>query len=163
MITVERATMDDAAAAARILRASIIELCVADHAGDPKRIAEWTANKTPENVAAWIAAPEGVVLLAKRDGAPAGVGATDGGGAVLLNYVAPEHVGHGVGGALLRALEAALAADGAALGRLASTKTAFAFYERHGWRPAAAPRCALGPQIDGLACNQMEKELRAQG
>ena len=48
---------EDAPAACRVLRASIIELCVADHGNDPTLMERWLANKQPDIVANWIANP----------------------------------------------------------------------------------------------------------
>jgi len=57
-------TMDDAAQACEVLRRSISELCFADHRNDPAILDRWLANKTPENVAAWITNTEDSVLVA---------------------------------------------------------------------------------------------------
>ena len=54
MITVRQAVPADAEAMSKVLIASNTELCVADHQGNPDRL----ANKTPEGVAAWFANPE---------------------------------------------------------------------------------------------------------
>jgi hypothetical protein len=51
------ATVEDAAPACEVLRRSITQLCVADHANDPAILMPWLANKTPEIVASWIARP----------------------------------------------------------------------------------------------------------
>ena len=45
--SVRRAEPDDVLAMSRVLTASIIELCAADHGNDPAAIAAWTRNKTP--------------------------------------------------------------------------------------------------------------------
>ena len=56
--------MDDAAQACEVLRRSISELCIADQHNDPAILDRWLANKTPENVAAWITNTEDSVLVA---------------------------------------------------------------------------------------------------
>ena len=60
--------MREAAAICEVLRRSIIELCVLDHQNDPVRLAEWLANKTPENVASWIADPDNRIFVAVAEG-----------------------------------------------------------------------------------------------
>jgi GNAT superfamily N-acetyltransferase len=137
---VRPARPEDASAAAALMRASIIELCAADHRGDPDRIAGWLANKTPEIVAGWFADPDAVARVAELDGRLAGVVAANRrSGVVLLNYVAPESRFRGVSRALLAAVEDALAAAGHREARLESTVTAEAFYRANGWRDAGAP------------------------
>lgn len=54
----------DAEQACALLRRSIQDLCHADHSGDATRLASWLANKTPENVAAWISNPQSPVVVA---------------------------------------------------------------------------------------------------
>ena len=49
-ITVRRATGADIPAMSRVLIASITELCAADHGNDPKKLAAWLRNKTPDGV-----------------------------------------------------------------------------------------------------------------
>ena len=48
---------DAAEAACTVTRQSITHCCVLDHANDAAILTAWLANKTPENLAAWIAAP----------------------------------------------------------------------------------------------------------
>jgi hypothetical protein len=43
-----RARVEDAAAACDVMRRSITELCLADHANDPTILEAWLANKTPD-------------------------------------------------------------------------------------------------------------------
>ena len=153
-LAIRPATVADAEAAARVLTASITQLCDADHHGDPAAIAHWVANKTPEAVAAMIAA--GGMMVAERDGQVVGVGAIDPAqGWITLNYVAPEVRGTGVSTALLGAMEAALAAAGTVTARVKSTMTARDFYVARGWR-ATGPGQA-GRWIDAVP---MEKRLR---
>ncbi len=126
----------DAEEAAQILVASITELCHADHRGEPELIAAWTANKTPDAVAAMIAA--GGMLVAEAMDRIVGVGQADHRrGRVTLLYVAPEVRDAGVSTALLAALEQALASAGIETARLETTETARAFYLARGWRDTA--------------------------
>ena len=135
------ATPADAAAACAVLRRSIIELCTADHRGDPEILGRWLANKTPEIVAAWIAQPGNCVLVAVDGDTILAVGAVDNGGHVRLNYVSPDARFRGVSRALLAALEARALAGGNARITLDSTGTARRFY-------LAAGYVAAGPPID---------------
>ena len=74
-VQISEARVEDAAGACDVLRRSISELCAADHNNDPALLTGWLANKTPENVAAWITDPGNVVLVAFDDGRMAGVAA----------------------------------------------------------------------------------------
>ena len=56
-----------------MLRDSIRVLCTADHGDDPDLVGAWCANKTPGQVAEWIADPEGHLFVAELDGRLAGV------------------------------------------------------------------------------------------
>ncbi len=88
---VRDATSADAEAACAVLRASIIELCAADHGNDPVLMERWLANKQPEIVAGWIAQPNGSVLVAVDDGdAILAVGSVTDAGEITMNYVSPH-------------------------------------------------------------------------
>jgi GNAT superfamily N-acetyltransferase len=130
---IRKATVDDAEAACIVLRRSIAELCHADHLGDPDALAEWLANKTPENMRLWIAAPGNCVLVATIDGQIASVSAITSRGHVTLNYVAPEFRFLGVSKALLLALELRAKEAGLTTCTLKSTKTALEFYRSAGY------------------------------
>ena len=136
---VRDARPEEAAEIAALLRASIAGLCGADHRNDPAAIAAWTANKTPETVAAWIADPGQRLLVATCDGRLAGAASARQTGELLLLYVAPSATGRGCGSALLAATEAWARAAGAAAIRLESTTTARAFYRAHGYAEAGTP------------------------
>lgn len=138
-----------------VLIASITELCDKDHRNDSEALAAWTRNKSVEGVAAMLANPDMVLLVAERDGAILAVGAVTRGGEIALNYVAPQARFSGISKAMLARLEATLAALGFLEGRLEATRTARRFYERAGWR-------ADGPQASGRMVNgfPMRKALR---
>lgn len=148
----------DAAKACTVLRRSIVELCVADHGHDPTFLSGWLANKTPENVAAWIADPGNVVYVAVGGDAIAGVASMTKAGMITLNYVSPDARFHGVSKALLAALERKAAELGLAQCRLESTKTARRFYEAAGYREqgGAAGGCGADAQAN---CRPMVKNL----
>ena len=138
MIAVRPARRDDAAAAARVMRASIRRLCSADHGDDARRIAAWCANKTAAEFRRWLDDAATRVFVAELDGRIAAVGAVSTRGEVLLNYVDPRARFRGVSAGLLERLEAELASLGHAEARLDSTATAHRFYLERGWRDAGA-------------------------
>jgi GNAT superfamily N-acetyltransferase len=127
------ATPDDADEACAVLRASIAELCAADHRDDPAILDRWLANKTPENVAAWADGVGRSLLIATENGAILAVGGVRDAGEITLNYVAPWARFRGVSSALLAALEARAAERGAARVALLSTETAHSFYLARGY------------------------------
>jgi N-acetylglutamate synthase-like GNAT family acetyltransferase len=131
---IRHAHVDDVAAVCDVLRRSISELCEADHGNDPQFLAGWLANKTPENVATWIANSDNFFLVALDNGALAGAAAMTKAGTVTLNYVSPNARFRGVSKALLARLEHKAAELGLTQCDLISTRTAMRFYRSAGYR-----------------------------
>jgi GNAT superfamily N-acetyltransferase len=125
------AQRDDAVAACDVIRRSIIELCEADHGNDEARLGHWLANKTPENMVAWIANSH--VVVAEEGSQIVGVAALTGSGHVTLNYVAPEARFRGVSKALLREVESKAMELGCRACTVKSTRTADRFYRAVGY------------------------------
>ncbi|MGI9508749.1 MAG: GNAT family N-acetyltransferase [Geminicoccaceae bacterium] len=154
MISIRPATVKDAETLSRVLCGSIRLLCGADHKNDPTLVANWTANKTPEQMKRWVADPKVTIVLAERNGQAAGVGCSSSDGEILLNYVIPEHRFCGVSKAIMSHLEAALAAS-FVRSKLTSTETAHRFYRDAGWVDVGEP-----VDVFGLRGYPMEKVLR---
>jgi GNAT superfamily N-acetyltransferase len=137
------ATPADAPQACEVLRASITELCAADHHDDPRILSRWLANKTPDNVAQWadgIGRSLLVVVEHEASGeAMLAVGGVRYSGEITLNYVAPWARFRGVSSALLAALEARAMQHGATTATLLSTETAHRFYMERGYRDQGPP------------------------
>ena len=133
------ARTEDALAACQVLRRSIVELCAADHRNDPRILARWLSNKTPEIVASWIAQSGNSVLLAVENGSILAVGSVADTGKITLNYVSLDARFRGVSRALLRALEARAAERGNTECTLTSTETARRFYRANGYVEDGAP------------------------
>ena len=131
---IREATPADAALACEVLRASITELCIADHNQNPEILGRWLSNKTPENVAKWADNLGRSLLVAVEDGAVLAVGGVKDDGEITLNYVSPKARFRGVSAALLKALEARAVARGAVEITLLSTETAHRFYLSRGYR-----------------------------
>jgi GNAT superfamily N-acetyltransferase len=127
------AVAEDAPAACHVIRRSISELCVADHANDPAILMRWLSNKTPEIVASWIARPDNSVLVAIEHGAILAVGSVTDAGEITLNYVSPDAGFRGVSRVLLGALESRALERGNARCMLTSTTTARRFYKSNGY------------------------------
>ena len=128
------ATTADAVKACEAIRASITELCIADHRQNPDILRRWLASKTPDNVAAWTAKVGSSLLVAVEDESVLAVGAVRDDGEITLNYVAPGARFRGVSAALLKALEARAVERGAIEITLLSTETAHRFYLSRGYR-----------------------------
>jgi GNAT superfamily N-acetyltransferase len=127
------AVASDANQACTVLRRSIVELCAADHENDLEILARWLDNKTPENVAAWIARPDASMLVMVDGEAIVAVGMVTEGGEIILNYVSPNARFRGVSRTLLAALEARATERGASQCQLESTETAHRFYRANGY------------------------------
>lgn len=132
-LELRRATVFDVFDISRIVIQSITLLCTADHKDNPDVIANWTANKTPEHIRGWIEGPHDVWLILDSE-KPAGIGGYSPGGEVSVLYIAPAHIGKGIGSALLSRLEADLKKTGHETARLDSTMTARGFYLKQGWQ-----------------------------
>ncbi|HZR77180.1 GNAT family N-acetyltransferase [Bradyrhizobium sp.] len=130
------ATTADAVKACEAIRASITELCIADHQQNPDILRRWLASKTPENVAAWAVAMGSSLLVAIEGNSVLAVGGVKDDGEITLNYVAPPARFRGVSAALLNALEARAVERGAIELTLLSTETAHRFYLSRGYRDA---------------------------
>ncbi len=138
------ATPADAAAASAVLRASISELCVADHRNDPEILGRWLANKTPENVALWATDANASLLLAVEDDAVWAVGSVRNDGEITMNYVSPAARFRGASSALLAAMEARAKEHGNKICKLLSTETARRFYLSRGYSEAGVPLGKFG-------------------
>jgi ribosomal protein S18 acetylase RimI-like enzyme len=121
------AVPEDAPAASEVIRRSISKLCHADHHKDAVILGRWLANKTPENVAAWIVKPGNSVLVAVESGTILAVGSVTDAGEITLNYVSPDARFRGVSRALLLALETRAQERGNPRCTLLSTETAHHF------------------------------------
>lgn len=136
---IRAARQDDAAEICLVLRRSITELCVADHNNDPQILDPWLANKTPENLHAWIARAGQTYRVVVIDDQIAGVGAVSATEGVLLNYVSPDFRYRGVSKALMAVLEDWLKEQGQVVCHLTSTATARQFYTTLGYLPDGEP------------------------
>jgi GNAT superfamily N-acetyltransferase len=143
-VLIREASVEDAVEACDVLRRSIMELCTADHRDDPAILARWLANKTPENVASWIANPSGHVFVAVEATAILAVGAVTDGGEITLNYVSPAARFRGVSRTMLARLEAEARALGNPVCTLISTETARRFYHAAGYVEQGPPQRKFG-------------------
>ena len=153
-ITVRAARLQDAEAAARLLRASIRDLCTTDHPCDPAVLERWLANKTADQFRKWVEAP-GWIVTAERHGQLVGIGQAFPSGEITLNYVLPAARFSGVSKLVLRTLEEHICLAGCVRATLASTRTAKRFYLRAGYQAAGTPFDA-----GGKVAFPMTKELR---
>ena len=132
---IRAAIAQDAAEICIVLHRSITELCAADHQNDPQILNLWLANKTEDNLRAWIAREGQIYLVAVIDEQIAGVAAVSVADGALLNYVSPDYQYRGVSKALMAASEDWLRKQGQGVSHLTSTATAKRFYEALGYLP----------------------------
>ena len=159
MFTVRQAERGDAEAAVDVVRRSIMELCTADHRGDPDTIAKWLSNKTVQHFASWFANEDNFCVVAETSGQLLGVGLLQRGGEIVLFYLAPSAQRQGIGTAIHCALEEKGKSWGLLKLKLDSTLLACPFYERLGYRSAGAARSRFGV----LQSYPYEKTLTGRG
>ncbi len=126
----------------RVIRRSIVELCDADHGGDTHRIADWLANKSPQQVSRWILDRQQIWCIAGRSEIE-GAGAIGRDGRLRLLYVDPAARFSGVSRALLDQLEMEAFQAGATRITLETTATARRFYLAAGYVPVQAESAEL--------------------
>ena len=147
-IEIRTAGPDDAADACRVLCRSITECCGADHHAQPEVLQSWLGNKTPDNVASWIASPSNYTLVALRDGELVGISLLTQAGKLSLCYLLPEAHGLGIGKAMLDCVEAQARSWGVSVLRLHGTATARAFFSRNGYVLAGKEKSCYGVECD---------------
>ena len=159
MTTVVRsATPADAEAAARIVRASIAELCVTDHKGDKALLDAWLANKTPENFAVWISAPGAQAFIAEENAEPVGFALLTSYGELALLYVLPARARTGIGKVLMDSVRTAAALAGFRSIQLESTTTARDFYLAQGFEASAPPSSDWGMLAHPMRQHLVERQ-----
>lgn len=141
-----------AEAACHVVRQSITHCCAADHRNEPAILTAWLANKTPENLAAWMRAPGAAAWGAYRGEEMVGFALCTQ-ATLALCYVLPQALHQGIGRALLHAAEAHARQAGMAVLRVESTRTAQAFYLRNGYAPAGAVQAWAGLEAQPLRKN----------
>lgn len=147
-ILIRTAAPEDAFAACAVLRRSILECCLEDHQNDAEVLETWLGNKTPQNVALWLATPTNHTLVGERDGELVGVALVTQAGKLSLCYVLPEAQRGGVGKALLDGAEAKAREWGISVLRLHSTGVAREFFARHGYTNAGKEKTCYGVECD---------------
>lgn len=147
-IEIRPAVTADAVSACRVLRRSITECCVADHHQQQAVLQAWLGNKTPENVANWIASPSNYTIVAVKDGELVGVALLTQAGKLSLCYLLPEAQYVGIGKALLHGIEAQARAWDISVLRLHSTASASDFYARNGYVHAGKEKSCYGVECD---------------
>lgn len=152
--SIRPARPDEAKAIANLVRGSISELCLDDHDDDDSLIEHWLANKTEDEIAAWIAAPDLSVFVIGCSTGLAAAGCHREDGVILMNYVSPFYRFQGLSDRMLAHLESSLAALGITTARLVSTRTAITFYEDRGWQRYGDPIAC-----QGIAGQPMMKDL----
>lgn len=132
-ITILPAKAQHAPIILKIRRASITELCYADHAGEVEALDEWANNKTLDNMLTLIESADCHMIVAKLNGEIAGMGSVNQQGRILMNYIDPAFRFKGVSKAIMAALEDYVRAGGLQQASLESSKTALEFYQSCGW------------------------------
>lgn len=95
---------------------------------------KWLANKTPQNVASWIASPDSHLFVATESDVMLAVGGITSSGEITLNYMSPKARFRGISKAVLARLEGKASELGNHKCSLTSTETAHQFYLSAGYR-----------------------------
>ena len=130
---IRQATPGDAEAIAALLIRSIREICGPDYDNDETLLAQWCANKTPENMRRGIENPSNYWIVAIENEMIAGTALMTISGEIHLCYLLPEYLGRGIGKAMLNDLLRNARLLGHRKVTLESTRTARKFYKRNGF------------------------------
>lgn len=137
-VKISTATQAQSAEIIQLIRASITELCAADHGNQSEPLAEWLSNKTTENMHNWLLDSTKTFIIARISSQISdqiiGMGCANNSGRILMNYVHPEYRFIGVSKAIMQHLESHLQALGIQKATLESSKTAYKFYQSMGWQ-----------------------------
>src|SRR5207302_3726211 len=93
---------EDAEPVAALLIRSIRELCGPDYGNDEELLSFWCSNKTPENIRRGIESPNNYWIVAIEEETIVGTALLSINGVVELCYLLPEHLGQGIGSAMLK-------------------------------------------------------------
>ena len=153
---VRPATPADAEAVCAVHVASIRRLCARDYTAE--QIEVWAGGKHPDRYVRAMAEGETFFVAEGLEATPTVIGFSSVlGDEVRAVYVHPDHVGVGVGRALLAAVEEHARDGGVEVLRLNSTTTAREFYTAHGYQnDGESIFDMLGV---GLPCVKMSKRL----
>lgn len=153
-IDIRQATPNDASAACLLLRRSIEEGCVPDHAGRPEILQAWLGNKTTQNVLSWFSSPSNYAVVAEcgvgESRELAGLALLNQAGKLALCYVHPAMLKSGVGAALLAAVEAKARAWNISKLYMHAPSSASAFFERQGYINSGKDKACFGMECDFL-------------
>jgi putative acetyltransferase len=149
-IDIRQATPGDAQEACALLRRSIEEGCVADHARREDVLQPWLSNKTPQTVATWLSSPSNYAVVAVLGQQLAGLALLTQGGKLALCYVMPGILRSGIGSAMMRAVEAQARAWDIGKLHMHSPASASGFFERLGYVNAGKDKACFGMECDFL-------------
>lgn len=136
-LRIRPALPEDAAAMGDIRARSIRMLCAQDHGDDPSAVENWIGDGSPAKFLRLLEDANARLVVAEEDRVIVGLGGRNG-DRVTLNYVDPGHRFKGVSKTIMRHLQAQMRAEGLAVARLDSSRTAAAFYHALGWRRSGA-------------------------
>ena len=153
-ITIRRARQEDRGAIWHVHTRAIREVCKSHYSERELQI--WTEVLKPDRYTEQIR--KGPFYVAVQDGSIIGFGnLNQKSGEIEALYVAPDHVGRGVGMGILQALENVALDSGLKLLRLSSSLNAVRFYEMAGYKPQRPKRWLLPSEM--VVCVPMIKEL----
>jgi len=153
-ITIRRAKQEDRGAIWHVHTRAIREVCKSHYSERELQI--WTEVLKPDRYTEQIR--KGPFYVAVEGGSIIGFGnLNQKSGEIEALYVAPDHVGRGVGMRILQALENVALDSGLKLLRLSSSLNAVRFYETAGYKPQRQKRWLLPSEM--VVCVTMIKEL----
>ncbi len=156
-IRIRRAELDDCDAICAVHIASIRELCGPHYRAE--QIDAWAGGKSPERSRKAVDEHETFVAVGD-DGVVVGFGQLDARtGQVMAVYVAPEHIGAGVGRKLVEAIEHTALECGLNVLHIHSSLNAVDFYVRMGFVSCGETTLELFAGLE-LECVRMDKQLR---
>ncbi|PZQ45593.1 MAG: GNAT family N-acetyltransferase [Micavibrio aeruginosavorus] len=143
-IYIREAKEDDAQEIAKVICASIIDLCVDDHRNDESILEDWLSNKNAETVKGWVSSNPGGILVGELSDKIVSVGGVLPDGYITLNYIHPDFRFMGISKNMLMKLEERIMSLNLKTATLTSTQTAHSFYRSQGFIDSAPPTVGFG-------------------
>ena len=141
---IEKAKKEDLKEIYRVVRESIVQLCVADHHNNDEHISNWLKARSETEMGEFLFNGESQAFVCRTGSDISGMSHIKKNGEITLCYVHPQYLGQGIGQAVLSAAEKQALQWSIKEINLTSTSTAREFYIHHGFTQCKDPITCFG-------------------